>query len=127
MLWLAAGIGGAIGSIARHGVNIAANRMLGGSVPYATALVNIGGCLAIGLLAGLITAGSLRLSEATRAFVFVGILGGFTTFSSLGLDTMTLVRGGATGAALANVAVQVGIGLPSVFVGYWLGHLATHN
>jgi CrcB protein len=127
VLWVAIGIGGALGSITRHGVNVAVNRLLGGSVPYATALVNIAGCLVIGLLAGLIAAGSLRLTDTTRAFVFVGILGGFTTFSSFGLDTLTLMRGGAVGAALANVALQVGLGLPSVFVGYWLGQLATHN
>jgi CrcB protein len=124
VLWLAVGAGGAIGSIVRHGMNVAVKRMIGDSVPYATAVVNIAGCLAIGVLAGLIAAGSWRLSETTRAFVFVGILGGFTTFSSFGLDTLTLVRGGAPGAAIANVLVQVGIGLPSVFVGYWLGQRA---
>ncbi len=82
--------------------------------------MNISGCLIIGLLAGLTTAGTLRLSEPARAFVFVGILGGVTTFSSFGLDTLTLVRAGATGAALANVAAQVVIGIGSVFLGYWL-------
>ena len=53
-------------------------------------------------------------------FVFVGILGGFTTFSSFGLDTFTLVRSGAIGVAAVNTAVQVGLGLASVFLGFWL-------
>jgi CrcB protein len=61
------------------------------------------------------------LSEQARVFVFVGILGGFTTFSSFGVDTLTLVKSGATGTVLVNVAVQVLIGLSSVFVGFWLG------
>lgn len=118
MLWLAVAVGGAVGSIARHATNVAAHRAFGDSVPYATAMVNIVGCFAIGVLAGLVTSGHLRLSETGRAFVFVGVLGGFTTFSSFGLDTFTLVRGGHTATALWNVAAQVVIGLLGVFVGY---------
>jgi CrcB protein len=120
MLWVAAGVGGALGSMARHGANIAVHRLFGQVVPYATAVVNVIGCLAIGLLAGFVSTGALRLSETARVFVFVGILGGFTTFSSLGLDTLTLVRGGGTGVALANIATQVVVGLASVFVGFWV-------
>jgi len=120
MHWVAVGVGGALGSMARHGANVATARWLGSPTAYATAFVNISGCLFIGLLAGLTAAGTLRLSEPARVFVFVGILGGFTTFSSFGLDTLTLVRSGATGAALGNVAAQVVIGLGSVFFGYWL-------
>ena len=122
MHWLAVGIGGALGSIARHAVNVTVNRLLGGPVPYATAIVNIVGCFVIGLLAGLIASTSLRVGDTTRAFVFVGVLGGFTTFSSFGLDTLVLVRGGAVGTAVANVAIQVGVGLASVFAGYWVAH-----
>lgn len=120
MLWVAAGVGGALGSMARHGTNIAVHRLFGQVVPYATALVNVVGCLVIGMLAGLISTGTLRLTETARVFVFVGILGGFTTFSSFGLDTFTLIRGGATGVALANAAGQVCVGLASVFAGFWL-------
>ncbi len=114
-------MGGALGSVARHGANVATARWLGQASPYATVFVNISGCLIIGLLAGLTTTGTLRLGEPARLFVFVGLLGGFTTFSSLGLDTLALVRSGATGAAMANVAAQVVIGIGSVFLGYWLG------
>jgi len=53
-----------------------------------------------------------------RAFVFVGILGGFTTFSTFGLDTLTLAHEGRPLAAAANVAVQVAVGLTAVFAGY---------
>ena len=120
MLWVAVGLGGALGSIARHAANVVTHRWAGQSVPYATMAVNIVGCAVIGLLAGLIASQRLHLDETTRAFVFVGILGGFTTFSSFGLDTLTLVRAGAVAAAIGNVAVQMGAGLASVFVGYWL-------
>ena len=118
MLWLAVAAGGALGSLARHGTNVAVHRTFGESVPYATATVNVVGCLLIGALAGAVTSGHVRLGDTARAFAFVGVLGGFTTFSSLGLDTFTLVRAGAMAAALWNVAVQFGVGLASVFLGY---------
>ena len=126
MIWLPVGLGGAIGSMARHGVNVATNRLLGQSVPYATAIVNVLGCFVIGVLAGAIASEALRLSEAWRVFLVVGILGGFTTFSSFGLDTMTLVRGGAVVVALVNVAGQIGVGIASVFAGFWLVTATRH-
>jgi CrcB protein len=106
--------------MARHGVNVAVHRLAGQSAPYATAAVNIVGCFVIGLLAGWITAGTIRLSDTGRVFVLTGMLGGFTTFSSFGLDTLTLVESGDTSLALLNVVGQVGVGLASVFVGYWI-------
>jgi CrcB protein len=55
-----------------------------------------------------------------RELVFVGILGGFTTFSAFGLDTLALLRAGAPGLAVANVALQVGAGLAAVYAGFRL-------
>lgn len=127
MIWLAVGIGGAMGSMARHGVNVATTRFAGQSVPYATAVVNVAGCFVIGLLAGAVASEMIRVSETWRAFVFVGILGGFTTFSSLGLDTLTLARDGSVGLALGNVAGQVIIGIASVFFGFSLLTAATRH
>ena len=117
--WIAVAIGGALGSVARHGVNRIVHQewpLL--RFPLATVIVNIVGCCVIGVLAGLVATGRLPMRTNWREFIFVGILGGFTTFSSLGLDTLTLVRGGGTAAALANVAAQVGVGLASVFAGF---------
>ena len=115
-LWVA--IGGAVGSMARHGVNVMVNRSLGSSLPHATAIVNIVGCAAIGLLAGLVATEQLRIGPQMRTLLFVGVLGGFTTFSSLGLDTLTLVHEGRLGQAIGNVLIQVGVGLSAVFAGY---------
>lgn len=120
MTWLLVAAGGAVGSMARHGVNVAIHRWVGHPVPYATAVVNILGCAVIGVLAGLVSAGTLRWGMGTRVFVFVGVLGGFTTFSSLGLDTLTLAHDGAFALALRNVAAQVVLGLGAVFLGYWV-------
>jgi CrcB protein len=83
--------------------------------------VNLAGCLAIGLLAGLIASHRVTMTPALRAFVFVGVLGGFTTFSSFGLDTFTLAHGGRTGTAAVNMAVQVAAGCALVAAGYAAG------
>jgi CrcB protein len=121
MIWLYVALGGAIGSVARHEVGKAIARVSPTHVtPYATALVNLAGCFAIGLLAGLIATHRIAWSPSTRAFVFVGILGGFTTFSSFGLDTFSLAHGGRPVYALANVLVQVVAGCTLVAVGYGL-------
>jgi fluoride exporter len=116
-LWV--GFGGALGSMARYGVSVGVIRWLGAAAqPVATALVNIVGCALIGVMAGLVAGDTWRISTQTRAFAFAGIMGGFTTFSSFGLDTLTLVQGGRVGAAAGNVAIQLGVGLAAVFAGY---------
>jgi fluoride exporter len=119
--WLAAGLGGALGSIARHAVNTLVARRLGDSVPHATLVVNLAGCAAIGVLAGLLASGRVSMALPVRVFVFVGILGGFTTFSSFGLDTFTLARSGRLAAAALNVVVQLAGGLAAVAGGYFAG------
>ena len=118
MTWLWVGVGGAIGSMARYATSIAASRLFGSPLPYATAIVNVVGCGIAGALAGAFIVSPIR--PETRAFVFVGILGGFTTFSAFGLDTITLVSDGRAGAALLNVILQLTLGLGAVFVGYTL-------
>lgn len=119
--WLVVGFGGAIGSIARHAVNVIVAQRTGQPGPQATILVNLAGCAAIGLLAGLLVSDRLSMSPTARLFVFVGLLGGFTTFSSFGLDTFTLAREGRHAAALWNVGIQVVMGLAAVAGGYFAG------
>lgn len=122
MTWLAVAVGGALGSLARHAVNqVVHTRWLTTRFPVGTVAVNIVGCLTIGLLAGLIASERIDLRLHWREFVFVGLLGGFTTFSTFGLDTLVLARGGATAQAVINVVLQVAGGLLAVWVGYQLG------
>jgi len=121
MIWIAVAGGGALGSMARHAVNLFFAHALERAVPYATAAVNTAGSLVIGLLAGLLATGRLHMSAELRTFVFVGILGGFTTFSSYGLDTYTLFRGGHTGLGLLNAVGQMVIGLSAVWLGFAIG------
>ena len=116
----AVALGGAIGSLARHGVNVAFTHGFGRPVPYATAAVNILGSAAIGLLAGLIASGRLTMTPHMRTFVFVGLLGGFTTFSSFMLDTLTLTHAGERTLAVWNIAGQMILGIVAVFACYVL-------
>ena len=116
--WIAVAAGGALGSMARHGVNKMVHQewpML--RFPLATVIVNIVGCCVIGVLAGLVATGRLPMRPSSREFVFVGILGGFTTFSTFGLETITLVRSGDSSQAVLNILLQVVVGLAAVHLG----------
>jgi len=119
MTWIAAALGGTLGTLARHAVNIAVARSMT-PAPYATTIVNILGSAIIGALAGSISSGRLLMPAPLRTFVFVGLLGGFTTFSSFMLDTLSLAEGGSTSAAFANVAGQTVLGLAVTFAAYRL-------
>ncbi|KGM51420.1 hypothetical protein N792_09720 [Lysobacter concretionis Ko07 = DSM 16239] len=114
---LLVGLGGFIGSVARY--------KLGGLVlhltaqerfPYSTFAVNILGCLAIGLLAGLAERYEL-FGPGTRLFLFTGLLGGFTTFSAFGLDAMFLVRRGELLVAALYAGASVVLGITAVWLG----------
>jgi len=111
------GFGGFLGSIARYLAGGAVHRLAAGSAfPYGTLFVNVTGCLAIGFLAALSEARGV-LSPEARVFLMVGVLGGYTTFSSFGYETLQLVRGGEMLAAAANVLIQVVVGLGAVWAG----------
>jgi fluoride exporter len=98
-------LGGALGAGARHLAGLAALRWLGPGFPWGTLFVNLAGGLAIGLLTGwLARAGG---SEATRLFLAVGLLGGFTTFSAFSVETFLLIERGELGLAGLYVAASV--------------------
>lgn len=121
MIWLAIGAGGALGAMARHGVNhLVHQRALSATFPFGILLVNVAGSFAIGLVASLLAGHRIELSYTARTFVIVGFLGGFTTFSSFSLDTLALARDGHPGQALLNVAGHVGLSLLGVWCGWWL-------
>jgi CrcB protein len=120
---LIAGLGGFIGTIFRYLLNsVIYFCMPSASFPYGTLAVNVMGCLISGFLNGLAESRGIAASEI-RVFVFVGILGGFTTFSSFGYDTFTLAREGHIALAGINVFLQLGLGLGAVFSGYFLSRL----
>jgi CrcB protein len=115
-------LGGALGSVCRYLLSTW-TQTISKSIdfPYGTLTVNLIGCFVIGFLAQLAEARGVFTSES-RAFMFIGILGGFTTFSSFGNDTVNLLRDGETWNALANVGANVILGLTLVWLGRWVAY-----
>lgn len=110
-------VGGAIGSVARYKLSgWILHHTVDWRFPAGTVAVNVLGCLAAGLLAGLAQKQDL-LDPDTRIFLFSGLLGGFTTFSAFGLETMHLFKRGEPGIAALNVAVSVAAGLLALWLG----------
>lgn len=116
------GFGGVIGSIMRYWLSGVTQDLAPRSVfPVGTLAVNVLGCLAIGFLAELADARGV-LAPDTRAFLIVGILGSFTTFSAFANETFSAIRDGSLGLALANVVLSVGVCLVAVWGGRTLAH-----
>ena len=117
---LLVGAGGFLGSVLRYGMGGWVGRWKAGwAFPLETLLINVLGCLVLGFLAGL---GESRgfLSAHTRAFLFIGLLGGFTTFSAFGNETFQLLREGRWLAAGTSTALQVVLGIGGVWAGTML-------
>ena len=113
-------IGGALGSVARYLFSLFVLRASGSLFPLGTFAVNVVGCAVFG---GIIGAAEQRsvLSPEARAFLLVGVLGGFTTFSSYAYESFALLRDGQWLAAAVNIAGQVIAGV----VGIWIGFLVS--
>ena len=86
------------------------------AIPVGTLLVNVIGCLLIGFLAVMAENGRI-LTPDTRNFLIVGILGAFTTFSTFGYESMTMLKSGAGTAFVLNIGLQLGLGLVAVWLG----------
>ena len=122
MSYLWVGLGSALGGMARYGCSDLAVRYIGVGFPWATLFVNVAGSLIIGFLATLSVAdGRFLLAPDARAFLMIGICGGFTTFSALSLETLNLAHDGQWLEATANVVLSVAICLVAVWLGYVAG------
>ena len=117
-------LGGALGSVSRYLLGTW-TQTISKSIdfPYGTLTVNLVGCFMIGFLSQLVETRGIFTSEA-RMLMFIGVLGGFTTFSSFGNETINLLRDGEPLNALANVGANVILGLALVWLGrttaFWL-------
>ena len=101
----------------------AVQRLCNGTLlPVGTLAVNMIGCFVIGFLAQLAESKGIFQGEV-RAFLFVGVLGGYTTFSSFGYETFQLIRDGEIAFAIANSVLQVVLGLILVWLGWILGRI----
>ncbi|MFC4308531.1 fluoride efflux transporter CrcB [Steroidobacter flavus] len=111
-------LGGAIGSVARFKMSgWVLHATPNWRFPAGTLTVNLIGCFIAGLLAGMAVKQDIFSPEA-RVFLFTGILGGFTTFSAFGLETLLLFKRGEAAVAIANVAVSIVFGLLVAWLGY---------
>ena len=112
------GSGGFLGALARYGMTGFVQRQLPPTAfPYGTLAVNLLGCLLIGAIAGLAETRQL-LGQEFRAFALIGLLGGFTTFSTFAHETTILLRHDAYLQAVTNVGLHVGLGLVLAWAGY---------
>lgn len=112
IVFVGSGIGGAL----RHGANVAAGRMLGTEFPFGTLIVNLTGALAMAVVAEALALW-LGLPQYLRLFLTTGIIGGYTTFSTLTLDAATLYERGQLWGALAYLVVSIIGGLAA----FWSG------
>jgi len=118
-LWIA--VGSALGGMARFGCSGLAARLVGETFPWGTLLVNVVGSFIIGLFATLTGPdGRVFVDTLTRQFVMLGICGGYTTFSSFSLQTLSLLQDGEWWLAGANIALSLIACLIAVWAGYAL-------
>jgi CrcB protein len=117
-LWVA--LGGALGSVARFWCSGIVARTIGGTFPWGTMVVNVVGSFVIGFFATLTGPdGRFLVAPDARAFVMIGICGGYTTFSSFSLQTLALAQDGEWLQVGGNIVLSVVLCLLSV----WLGHI----
>jgi CrcB protein len=117
---LLVGLAGFVGAVLRYALGGGVHRLLPQSTfPHGTLSVNLLGCFLVGALGGLADSRQV-LTPELRTFLFIGLLGGFTTFSTFGYETVTLARGGEYLRAAANVGAHVVVGLTLVWFGYGL-------
>lgn len=114
---LLVGAGGAIGAMARYGVSLAVGRAWGVGFPLATLLINIVGSLAMGLLVGWFARMLPSWAVEGRLFLAIGVLGGFTTFSSFSLDVVALIERGEIAQGAAYAALSVVVSVAALYLG----------
>lgn len=119
MNYLIVFVGGGIGSVLRHLVNVLSARALGATFPWGTLTVNVTGSIVMGLFAGYF-AFKGDAAQGWRLLLMTGILGGYTTFSAFSLDAAALYERGEAGLAAAYVIASVGLSIAGLFTGLML-------
>ena len=113
---IAIAVGGAFGSVLRYGLSTWVHTLVGRSFPFGTLAVNVLGCLAMGILFVLLVE---RMGESAvwRAGLLIGVLGGFTTFSSFSIETFNLIEQGAMAKAAGNIAASLVLCVGATWLG----------
>jgi len=110
-------LGAVVGAVARYVLSEATLRAFGDGFPYGTLLVNVIGCLVIGILGGAIP----DMLDTTKLLLITGMLGALTTFSAFGWESLELMQNGKVGVALVSIGLNVVVGLVAVYGGYLVG------
>jgi CrcB protein len=118
-LTMAIAAGGALGALGRHWLTIGVHRLTGAGFPYGTVTVNIVGSFVMGALY-VILVERLAMHAPWRAFLLVGVLGAFTTFSTFSMDTLHILEQGQMGKALVHVLATVLLCLAACALGLWV-------
>jgi len=114
-------LGGAIGTLARYLMGGLDYRFSSGIFPISTLVVNVTGSLVIGFLWGIVD--RFAISPNVRMFIFIGVLGGYTTFSTFSLETFNLMKDGEYRIALMNVVLSAVLSIAAVFLGYFISKI----
>jgi CrcB protein len=117
---MAIAVGGAVGSVLRYGLSVWVHGLAGRGFPYGTLVVNVLGCFAMGWLFVMFLE-RFAASPVWRAGLLIGVLGGFTTFSSFSIETWQLMEEGELAKVVLNVLGSVLLCLTATGVGMWLG------
>ncbi len=116
-------VGSGAGGVLRYGLGSTVQRWWGPTFPVGTLVVNVVGCLGIGYIGTAWAAtGPMPIRDDYRVAVTIGVLGGFTTFSTFSRETMELLHDGETLRAAAYIAASVLLGLAAAMLGHWVSH-----
>lgn len=120
MIWVLVALGGGVGSVLRYGVGRLSVHYLGPTSVWGTFLVNVTGSFALGFFIALALE-RVAIPAQVRALIAVGFLGGYTTFSTLSLESIQLLESGETLRAMASLLGNLGLGLLAAYLGLLLG------
>jgi CrcB protein len=120
---VAVGAAGFFGSISRYGIEGWVFRRTGGTWPWGTFVVNVTGSLILGILFALLIEGRIVIAPWLRSALTIGLIGAYTTFSTLTLETFRLLEDGAFAGAMANAFGSLAAGMVAVYLGVVIGRL----
>jgi CrcB protein len=121
-IFLYRAVAGALGTLSRYGLGGLAQKYTGSVFPFGTLVINVIGCLVIGLVMQ-IAANTDIIPANARIVITIGFLGAFTTFSTFSYETMKFLEDGAWVSAFLNISSNLGIGLIATFIGMLLGRI----
>ena len=121
-IWIAVAVGGAIGSMFRYGIGQLTTNILGTTPVFATFAVNISGSFLLGIFYTLCNE-RLVTSIELRVLIGVGLIGGYTTFSTFSFETISLIESGESIKAIANIIANLSFGIGAAYLGILMGKI----